>query len=196
MVKILLAAIAALAAAGTAQAAAVAELVGNAAYDLRGRRIGAVEDLVIDVRAGRVLYVIVEGAERFRTYPVRALREAGRLDTALAGETAHLEGSEDPRFRRAARLIGEHVRPPGGEPFGVIADIQFDIASGEVERVIVLTDDGAIGLPPSVLAHGRFPPLTQWQVEHPSAMAGNKGFLRRPPSDERRAFHDHWRNRR
>ena len=23
--------------------------------------------------------------------------------------------------------------------------------------------------PPAVLAHGRFPPLTQWQVEHPPA---------------------------
>jgi sporulation protein YlmC with PRC-barrel domain len=196
MLKILVAAIAALTWANAAQAAEVADLVGNAAYDMRGERIGVVEDLVLDVRAGRVLYIIVEGPERFRIYPVRALKEANRLDTAQAGEIASLQGADDPRFRRAGRLLGEHVQPPGGEPFGVIADIEFDPGSGEVQRVIALTDDGTIGLPATVLAHGRFPPLTEWQVEHPSAVVGNKGFLRRPPSDERRALHNHWQDHR
>jgi sporulation protein YlmC with PRC-barrel domain len=175
-----------------ALAAAAGALIGAPAQDRNGAAVGTVEDLIVDVREGRVLYVIVEAPERYLTLPVRALRTQGGeaiLDLSLAGEVAR---ARDPRFRRAARLIGQPLENPGGERIGTIADIEFDPARGRVERVVVNVDGGKANFPPSVLAHGRFPPLTRWQVEHPSPeKAGDAGFLRREPSDERTRLHDH-----
>jgi sporulation protein YlmC with PRC-barrel domain len=179
-----------------AGAEAAADLIGRTLADLDGERIGTVEDLIVDVRDARVLYVIVEGPERAYTLPIGSLREeqgALRLDMSGAGETARVErDGDDPRFRRAARLIGQPLENPKGERIGTIADIEFDAAQGRVERVVVDVDDGRANFPPGVLAHGRFPPLTRWQVEHPSPeKAGDAGFVRREPSDERNRLHDH-----
>jgi len=49
-------------------------LIGAEAKDLRGAAVGTVEDLILDVRDGRVLYVIVDGRQRYFTLPIRALR--------------------------------------------------------------------------------------------------------------------------
>jgi sporulation protein YlmC with PRC-barrel domain len=176
-----------------AGAMAAGVLIGAAAKDQRGAQVGTVEDLIVDVRDGRVLYVIVDGPQRYFTLPIRALREregAARLDMRLAGEIAH---SDEPRFRRAARLIGQPLEHPGGERIGTIADIEFDAGDGRVEHVVVSTvAGGSAHFPASTLAHGRFPPLTRWQVEHPMPDAsGNFGYLRREPSDERNRLHEH-----
>lgn len=177
-----------------AGAAAAADLIGQPLADLRGDPVGTVEDLIVDVRDARVLYVIVEAPERYLTLPIRALREqAGgvRLDMSAAGEAARIEEDrDDPRFRRAARLIGQPLNHPGGGQIGTIADIEFDPAQGRVERVVVSVDEGKANFPPSVLAHRRFPPLTRWQAEHPSPEKSD-AFLRREPSEERNRFHDH-----
>jgi sporulation protein YlmC with PRC-barrel domain len=184
---------------GEASAAAAGSFIGRAVEDLRGDTVGTVEDLIVDVRDGRVLYVIVDGRERYYTLPIRALRgEDGalRLDMSEAGGIAHSnELRDDPRFRRAARLIGQPLHHPGGERVGTIAEIEFDPAAGRIERVVVDVEQGKANFPPSVLAHGRFPPLTRWQVEHPSPeKAGDAGFVRREPSSERNRLHDHrWR---
>jgi sporulation protein YlmC with PRC-barrel domain len=176
-----------------AGAMAAGVLIGAEAKDLRGAAVGTVEDLIVDVRDGRVLYVIVDGPQRYLTLPIRALRErdgAPRLDMQLAGEIAH---TDEPRFRRAARLIGQPLQHPGGERIGTIADIEFDPRHGGVEQVVVSTEQGGTAhFPASALAHGRFPPLTRWQAEHPSPDASdNFGYLRREPSDERNRLHEH-----
>ena len=168
-------------------------LIGVEAKDLRGAAVGTVEDLIVDVRDGRVLYVIVDAQQRYFTLPIRALSDrqgAARLDMRLAGEVAH---TDEPRFRRAARLIGQPLEHPGGERIGTIADIEFDPAQGRVEHVVVSTAQNKTAhFPASVLAHGRFPPLTRWQAEHPPAdVTENRGYLRREPSDERNRLHDH-----
>ena len=108
----------------------------------------------------------------------------------LAGEIAH---ADEPRFRRAARLIGQPLEHPGGERIGTIADIEFDPGQGRVEHVVVSTGQGRTAhFPASVLAHGRFPPLTRWQDEHPAPDdTGNLGTLRREPSSERNRLHEH-----
>jgi sporulation protein YlmC with PRC-barrel domain len=176
-----------------AGAMAAGVLIGAEAKDPRGAAVGTVEDLILDVRDGRVLYVIVNAQQRSFTLPIRALREregAARLDMRLAGEIAH---ADEPRFRRGARLIGQPLEHPGGERIGTIGDIVFEPGDGGVEQVVVSTAPGTTAqLPASVLAHGRFPPLTRWQAEHPSAeAASNFGYLRREPSAERNRLHDH-----
>lgn len=176
----------------SAGAAAVSGLIHDRVKTLRGEPLGTVEELIVDVRAGRVAYVVIAGYERFYTLPLRALDERGRVNLDLANAVARDSSPADPRFRRAARLIGQPVTNPGDGRIGTIADIEFDLRSGDVEQVRVSTPQGPRNMPASVLAHGRFPPLTQWQVEHPSAeVSKRQGFVRREPSEERNRLHDH-----
>jgi sporulation protein YlmC with PRC-barrel domain len=175
-----------------AGAVTVGALLGDPVKNLEGVQLGVIDDFIVDVRAGRVLYVIVEGRGRGYTLPVRALDERLRLDMDFANSLARDDSPQDPRFRRAGRLIGQPVNHPRGERIGTISEIEFDLQSGNVKQVVAQTAQGARNLPPSVLAHGRFPPLTRWQVEHPSPrVEGNQGFVRREPSDERNRLHDH-----
>ena len=77
-------------------------------------------------------------------------------------------------------------------PFDGRTDIEFDLESGRVERVLVSTSEGPRNMPATVLAQGHFPPLTRWQAEHPPAeVSDRQGFVRRESSDERRSLHDH-----
>lgn len=174
-----------------AAAAKVGALLGDAVHNLEGVKLGEVDDFIVDVRAGRVLYVIVEGTGRSYTLPIRALDERMRIDMDLSNSLARDKSRQDPKFRRAGRLIGQPVTSPGDGRVGTIADIEFDFQSGEVEQVEVRTPEGERSLPPGVLAHGRFPPLTQWQVENPpAAVSGEQGFVRREPADERKRLHN------
>jgi sporulation protein YlmC with PRC-barrel domain len=176
----------------TANAALVREMLGDPVQNLRGEEVGTVEELIVDVRAGRVVYVVIDSVERFYTLPVRAFDERTRLDMALSEAAARDASPEDPKFRRAGKLIGQPVANPGGARIGKIADIEFDPESGRVERVVVDTGQGRHNMPASVLAHGRFPPLTRWQVDHPPAeVSERQGFVRREPSDARTRLHDH-----
>jgi sporulation protein YlmC with PRC-barrel domain len=181
--------------AGTAHAAIASELLGQPLKSTQGEPLGTLEDLIVDVRDGRVLYLVVKGEQRFRTLPVRALGEDLRLDMRLAGETAKLEPSADPRFRRAGKLIGQplvHPHPGGSQRLGTISDIEFDPATGRVEHVHVTSGDEVTHYPPGVLRHGRFPPLTQWRRQYLGpGDVGTMGYVRREPSGERRRLHNH-----
>lgn len=57
----------ALLASAAAHAAAASALIGAEVRDVRGETAGKVQDLIVDVRDGRVLYVIVDAGERFFT---------------------------------------------------------------------------------------------------------------------------------
>ncbi len=180
-------------AAAEAGAVNASDLLGAPLTSLRGEPIGAVDDLIVDTSAGRVVYLIVDRGERFATYPVRALAGGLRIDQRLEGEVARLDSAEDTRFRRAARLIGQplvHPHPGDTQRIGTIRDFEFDRSSGEIGRVVVATAEGESGFPPGVLAHGRFPPLTHWRTDYVDP-EDNLGWLRREPSDERLRLHDH-----
>ena len=87
-----------------ALAASASALLGEPARNLAGERIGTFEDLVIDARAARVLYVIVDRGGSFVTLPARALDARLRLDMGLAGAVAYDRPPPGERFRRAAPL--------------------------------------------------------------------------------------------
>jgi sporulation protein YlmC with PRC-barrel domain len=186
----------ALVAASSASAAVTATaLIGAPADSARGKTLGAVDDLVIDVDGGRVLYVIVDAKDRYYTLPMRALDLAAarpRVDLSLANALARV--APDVVLRRAARLIGQPLHHTNGERIGTIVDIAFDAQSGVVEQVLVRHEDGVTGFPASVLAHGRFPPLTEYQVEHPGPEPLEHFQVR--PSDERKRLHNpEWERR-
>jgi sporulation protein YlmC with PRC-barrel domain len=186
----------ALVAASSASAAVTATaLIGTPADSAGGKTVGAVDDLIIDVDGGRVLYVIVDAKDRYYTLPMRALdldAAPPRVDLSLGNALAR--AAPDLRLRRAARLIGQPLQHTNGERIGTIADIAFDTRSGVVERVLVRHEDGVTGFPASVLAHGRFPPLTEYQVERPGPEPLEHFRVR--PSDERTRLHDpEWERR-
>jgi sporulation protein YlmC with PRC-barrel domain len=178
-----------------AGAAAASKLVGSPVSTERGNAAGTLTDLIVDVRAERVVYVIVENQQGFHTLPVRALRSDGRVDMSLAGEAARPDTEEQARYRRAAKLMGEplvHPQPGGARRIGTIRDFVFDPGSGHIDHVIVATDQGERSFGPGVLAHGRFPPLTAWPYVYPDAEdLGHRGYVRRAPSDDRNLLHDH-----
>ena len=178
-----------------AEAAALdaTELLGSPLTSLSGEPVGTVEDLIVDTSAGRVVYLIVDRGARFATYPIGALRRQRTIDRRREGEVARFDSPEDTRFRRAARLIGQPLAHPGAtQRIGTIRDFEFDTDSGQITRVVVATDEGESGFAPGVLRHGRFPPLTYWGGDYVDTQdLENLGWLRRPPSDERRRFHDH-----
>jgi sporulation protein YlmC with PRC-barrel domain len=191
----LLAGIALAAIAVTAQAASVSKLIGEPLRNEQGKIVGALSDLIIDVKEARVVYLIVEGRERFHTLPIRALGADKRLDMSLAGALATFDSPADVRFRRAVRLLGQtvtHPHPGKIVQLGVISDIEFDAASGQVSRVVVESDAGKSGFPPGVLMGGRFPPLTHWQKDYiDTEDLDTLGYVRREPSSERLRLHDH-----
>jgi sporulation protein YlmC with PRC-barrel domain len=123
--------------------------------------------------------------------PVRAFDERMRLGMDLANAAARDKSQDDPKLRRAAKLIGQSVTNPGDGQIGTIADIEFDLQSGRVEQVLVDTEQGRRNMPASVLTNGRFPPLTRWQAEHPSPeVSERQGLVRREASDERKSLHE------
>ena len=177
-----------------AAGASVSRLLGAPLRSEQGTTVGGLSDLIVDVRDGRVVYLIVDAGERFVTLPIRALGGDMRIDMGLRGEAARFDRKHDARFRRAARLIGQtvtHPHPGHIVRLGVISDIEFDPASGEVRRVVVTDEEGSSGFPPGVLKDGRFPPLTHWRADYIDTEDMDElGWLRRPPSGERRRFHD------
>lgn len=160
--------------------ASAAALLGEPLRDLQGNNVGKVEDLVIDARAGSVLYIIVRGAERFHTLPARALDEELRVDMSLDGAIARERPPDTERFRLAGRLLGSEIRrAEGGERIGPVWDIRFDPGSGRIDTVVVQTEGGKSTFPAGVLAYGYFPPLTRWPYDPPKY------------STERNRLHDH-----
>ncbi|HEX6319238.1 MAG TPA: PRC-barrel domain-containing protein [Burkholderiales bacterium] len=172
----------ALIASAEVRAAVAAALLGEPVRNLQGKRVGTVEDLVIDARAGRVLYVIVEGDGRYFTLPVRAFQERSLLvDMSLVGAVAYDRWPAKERFRRAARLLGQEVRRAGDERIGVIHDIRYNDDSGRVQEVLVRSvERGEVSLPPEVLAYGFLPPLVRPRAQEPPRY-----------SNERNLLHDH-----
>ena len=168
------------------------ELLGHPVEDRRGDPLGKVSELIVDVRAGRVLYAVVDAGGRYFTFPARALQGDAKgplsVDRSLADAAAEQREGTDPRFARAGRLVGQALEHPDGKRIGTIEGMVVDLESGRIDEVLVRTEQGSASFPPSVLAGGRFPPLTRWQSQQPpSEPAGNAGYVRREPSDERRS---------
>ncbi|MGQ0752864.1 MAG: PRC-barrel domain-containing protein [Betaproteobacteria bacterium] len=156
--------------ASEAAAIGVADLIGQQAHNLSGQTVGYVDELIVDINAGRMLYVIVNRDQGYATLPMRAIeeitaRERLQFDMSLANTAARPGRGADPHLRRAGKLIGQTVELPQAGRLGVIHDLEFEPATGLVTRVVVATPEGRLGYPASVLVRGRFSPATRWQPE-------------------------------
>lgn len=123
-----------------AYGASIEKLIGERVENENGSPIGFVDDFIVDVDGGRVLYVVVATGVHYHTLPVRAIHEvtarnALQLDMKLKGEAARIGDKTSPRFRRAGRLIGEDIALPGSNHRGTIYDVHFEPQSGLITRV-------------------------------------------------------------
>lgn len=182
-----------------ARAAAVRQLLEQPLRNAAGEPVGTLDDLIIDVDAGRVLYLVIDrGDDGYATVPVRALLGDRLVDMSEAGEIARQNAQTDARFRRASNLLGDTVmHPHPGDPtrVGTIRDIEFESRTGRVERVVLMTDEGEFGVGAGVLEHRVYPPLGRRDHDYADKEAlGERGWLRREPSDARQRLHEHeWR---
>lgn len=157
-------AIAAPAGAGAASAAThelkatrLSRLEGVNIYDANAKKIGEVEDLVLDPVSGRVLHALVSiggvmgVGDKHYAVPTRLLRVFSRSaqesvplkvelgaapDTLTPAKTL----DKDSPYVMGSKLIGTDVDDSGGKEAGEIEDVVIDLQSGEAKFALVEFD--------------------------------------------------------
>jgi sporulation protein YlmC with PRC-barrel domain len=130
----------------------LSELFGMEVKSFARRRLGAVEDLVVDLANGRVRYAILETRHRTVPVPFHALElslenkyslldaSPERLANApgrAVGVDAYWDGPAPPRLARASELVGRPFRGVNGEVAGELADIVIDAHEGNVAFAVI-----------------------------------------------------------
>jgi sporulation protein YlmC with PRC-barrel domain len=139
------------------QAVRLSKLEGVNIYDADSKRIGEVEDLVLEPGSGRVLHALVSiggvmgvGDKRFAV-PTRQLRAFSRsaeegipmkvsLDAAPDSLTPAKKLDKDSPYVMGTKLIGTDVNDSAGKEAGEIEDLIVDLRSGEVRIALVEFD--------------------------------------------------------
>jgi sporulation protein YlmC with PRC-barrel domain len=139
------------------KAARLAKLGEVNLYDSNSRRIGEVEDLVIDPISGRVLHALVSiggvigiGDKEY-TVPTSQLRVFSRSPEDGVPMKVELQASpdslpsakeldKDSPYVLASRLIGIDVNDNDGKDAGEIADLIVDLQSGQAKYALVAFD--------------------------------------------------------
>jgi sporulation protein YlmC with PRC-barrel domain len=132
-------------------------LLGAVVLNPKGERLGAIEDLAVDVAHGSVAYAIVEyddpGALPVERRPVALadLRPALAPGRLVLDPGAAAGGSARPRpgaqLLRSSTVLGMSIEYPSGADYGVILDLGLDLETARVQHAVVRLDAGA-GEPP------------------------------------------------
>lgn len=163
------------------------ELIGKKVANKEGKTLGEVEDLIVDVKGGRIPHVILsfggiaDLGDKLFVFPVNAFtRDATRDRLVLNVERDALRESRgfdrsnwpfDPPLRRASELRGANVKDTDGKPAGEIEDLEVNLATGRVERVH-FAQDGRKGPEPKQTL-----PLSAFSIP---AERGGEVVLKRP----------------
>jgi uncharacterized protein YrrD len=139
-----------------------------------GKKIGKVEDLVLDRQGGRVLGILVDEAGWFREARVVAwpsFRVVG-LDAVIIDQEASVKkASEVPEMSEVLEagnvLVGVRVQTTEGRELGKIEDFYFDPDSGVVKGFELSGGKGRSFLP----TPASFQPGTDVAFVDPSAVA-------------------------
>jgi sporulation protein YlmC with PRC-barrel domain len=166
-------------------------LLSDPVANAQGRRIGTLDDLLVDVYAGRVRYALIDRGRRSFAYPATALQPDIRSGGVVLGEgrtSASAPGTErHGRLVGATHLIGREVRFADGRPAGELRDLVFDLESGAVLYALVAYEptwgDAPVGVPFSRLAIPRGGSAITLSRETDARELAPPGA---PPSDVRR----------
>lgn len=121
-------------------------MIGVGVLDERGRMLGTIEDLVVNMRTGEVRYALVAAdrsvqSAKLRAVPVRQLRS-----TDMNGFFTDVDPSRGVPLADAgypadaypvSRLIGNAVEDTDGRPLGRIADLGVDMNREQVHYAAV-----------------------------------------------------------
>lgn len=121
-----------------------------------GKKVGKVEDLVIDRQGSRILGILVDEAGWFReakVVPWSALHTIG-LDTVIIDDEASAKkASEVPEMSEVLEhgnvLVGSRVNTTDGRELGKIEDFYFDPQTGIVQGFELSGGKGRMYLPAS-----------------------------------------------
>ncbi len=168
------------AAAATHQLKAVrlSKLEGVNIYDDNAKRIGEVEDLVVDAASGRVLHALVSiggvmgVGDKHYVVPLRQLQVFSRsaednapLKVQLGTPPDSLEAAKpldkDSPYVLGTKLLGTDVDDSGGHDAGEIEDLIVDLQAGEARVALIEFEKGwslkdkLVAFPVSELKRGK-----------------------------------------
>jgi uncharacterized protein YrrD len=128
-----------------------------------GKKVGKVEDMVLDAQGSRVLGILVDEAGWFReakVVPWPSFRSVG-LDVVLIDEESSAKKASDvPEMAKALEdgniLVGARVTTTDGRDLGKIEDFYFDPGTGVVKGFELSGGKGRTFLPtPASFKAGR-----------------------------------------
>lgn len=118
--------------------------------DARGRALGEIRDVAVDLEHGLVSYAIfaarepLAGGERLEAIAFDSLRPALKRNAlVLAGPPAPHRPDLDARLMRMTNLLGMPVKGTDGRELGVIADIAVELSTGRLGEVALERSAGA-----------------------------------------------------
>jgi sporulation protein YlmC with PRC-barrel domain len=141
------------------------ELIGKRVASPEGKPLGRIEDLIVDMKGGRIPHVVLSFEEKLFVYPVNAFTRDEYRDRIVVDverkQLAQSEGFErsnwpfQPPLERASRLRGKNVKLEDGQR-GEIEDVVVNLGSGKVRGVVVAQDGRKGDEPKLTLPLGSF----------------------------------------
>lgn len=127
------------------------ELTGKHVVSPEGKRLGEIEDLIVDLDGGHIPHVVLsfggiaDIGDKLFVFPVNAFardeyldRIVLRVDPAQLKQSSGFDRSNwpfQPPLERASRLRGKNVKDASGKPAGEIEDLVVNLGSGKVRGV-------------------------------------------------------------
>ena len=142
-------------------------LIGATVSGAQGEALGEIEDLVVNVGAGRVYAALLDagdGTERY-AFPIEKLgpgRASGGYTLAL--EKDQLEGAAaaggtqaaaDMELTRVSEMLGVNIQDRSGNDVGEVKDVLVRLDSDEVSSIVIdLNEGGEAAVEPGAIDAG------------------------------------------
>ena len=114
----------------------LATLFGQNVVDAKGRALGRLDDVVLDLNNDRVVRLLVDAQGEVREIEVDALRPRDR-GLEVVSRAGSRDAPAPPDHARAHQLLGTAVRDVDGAPLGRIEDVVVDIDGLGVRYALV-----------------------------------------------------------
>ena len=112
-------------------------VIGRRVVDAQGAEIGRIEDLLVELGAGRLAYAVVatQGGQRVLPLPAQGATGAG---DAIAIDRQQLVAlpAPDNRFVQASRLLRTDLRDHEGEDVGDVRELVVNLGTGRMRYAV------------------------------------------------------------
>lgn len=125
------------------------ELIGKSVVNKRGARVGAIADLILDLRRGSAPFALVESrgilglGTRVRAFPVSWLapgKREGVVVLDIDAVSLDTEGKDPPPGPRASEILGRMVRDVNGREAGELRDVVVNLGDGKLRHAVIMLE--------------------------------------------------------